>query len=298
MTPFDLKPGDAAELEIAGPAFRPVLDYIRARAKKPYWTKRTAELLKKPEDPKRWPVFWCCKCRRFEDGAHRVDVAMARGRSTIAVRAHSACYNPKALHEQIGALLRADPGIKLADIEWVEACHEKKWIHLEREIDYRAKRILDVGSQAGYICLAARAKGAASAIGIEKRSQLVGFSRQAARILTQEDGATFFCEDWFDTGHGYHRLFDVVHCLGVPHYFPAGRYGEAIGWLADAARERLALEMRLSPRTEDALTTKGSQTLPTKPWLARTLRGFNFEPEKTFPISGDFRELWIARRTK
>jgi hypothetical protein len=92
--------------------------------------------------------------------------------------------------------------------------------------------------------------------------------------------------------------FDIVHCLGVLHYFPAAFYRSAVEKLMAAAKQILILEMKLIPGPGIGLKTIGIQTLTTHEWLESILSVGGFEVKFKFPVVGDKRQLWICEKTK
>ena len=91
---------------------------------------------------------------------------------------------------------------------------ERRWRDLDRHVadDVAGRRVLDVGSGAGYDCFAFAARGAAQVAGCEWTAAI-----EQARLLEEVylSGTTFEPWTWEDLDPERHGTFDVVHCRGV-----------------------------------------------------------------------------------
>lgn len=293
-----IKPGDVTEIDIDSGVFSVMWEYINKRKNRAGWRSRIAELTTNFDNRKFVPLYYCCRHRRFEDGTHRLHVAKLRSDRTILVMGHEGCHERRlpilpTLLELIGKHPESGP----KDAAWLAACHGKKWVHLYRSVDYKGRTVLDIGSQSGYICFAAIKAGASLAVGIDVRESMVDLARKAAKIFEFNSSIYFETADWLAISPTFSKRYDIVHCLGTAHYFPASKYRDAIAALAEAAREILVLELRLAPGLGSKLTRRGKQTLPTHSWLRALLNGAGFSVERAFPIVGDKRQMWISRRT-
>jgi len=245
------------------------------------------------------PLYYCCIHGRLEDGLHRLQLAKNSGMKTIKVRGHAKChhFHPGPL-KVLSELIRDNKAGNKKDAAWLMACQTKKWVHLNGAINYQGATVLDVGSHCGYVCFRSILAGAKNALGIEKRADMANLARIAARKLRLESATTFRHGDWLLI-EPLDGRFDIVHCLGLLHYFPAQQYERAFKALARVAIRTLAVEMRLSTKPGVTIeTTARDQTLPSREWLSRVLEESEFGKPKIFPVDGAFRQLWISERIK
>jgi SAM-dependent methyltransferase len=291
---YDLRPGEVAEVPIDDKVFDFCWSYIHKQERFPFWHKSIWRIMENFSPLKFESMYFCLKCRRFEDGTHRLAVARMRGMKTILVKAFAGC------HQRI----KASPGMNIReapvasnkkDAAWTAACRDKKWIHLRGAVNYAGRKVLDVGSQSGYTCFESIKEGAASALGIEIRADMVRASNDAAATAGLSGRVKFQEGDWLTIEAP--GSFGVVHCMGLLHYFHPKDYGRAVAKLAVASADTLVLEMRLTAGAGNAIKQIGSQTLPTTEWLSEALAGLGFVVRKKFPVVGAIRELWICGRT-
>lgn len=292
-----LRDGATLDLSISDPVFDSIWKSIAKWQDRDDWRERIAFLRANYDPAKVQPIYYCLVHGRFEDGAHRLALAKERGAASFMIQAHARCHHFRpaildVLNDMIAERI-ADP--KQKDARWLAACQNKKWIHLDREVDYRGASVLDVGSHCGYTCFRSVFSGASHAAGIEIRPELVEIAEAAVPQLKVEKRASFMAGDWLDKSL-YVGRFDIVHCMGLLHYFPVAEYPKALARLAAASVETLVLEMRLSQCPGVRLAVSGIQTLPSAAWLEGRLTGHGFTVKKRFPVDEGRRGLWIAKR--
>ena len=90
----------------------------------------------------------------------------------------------------------------------------RRWRDLDRHLadDVAGRRVLDVGSGAGYDCFAFAARGAGEVLGCEWTHAI-----EQARFLegVYSSGVTFEHQGWEGLDPERHGTFEVVHCHGV-----------------------------------------------------------------------------------
>ena len=294
-----LNPGQVIEVEVDSPALAFLWAYINQRKDKPSWKARIAELIAGFDGGKFKPLYYCCVHRRLEDGTHRLHIAKMRGMSTVQVEAHARChhFNPN-LFTVLEMLVKANVKGDKKDLAWLTACRDKKWHHLAGAVDYSGASVLDIGSHCGFVCLGSVLAGATSAVGLELRADMAALATKAAAQLKVDHRVSFRQADWLAAGPLFQESFDIVHCLGLPHYFPANHFEVALNSMVAAARRLLILELRLDPGPGARLTRAGTQTLPTHGWLTQALAKKGFKVTKKFPVVGELRQLWISERVR
>lgn len=289
--------GAILDLLISDPAFDPIWKNIAKWQDRDDWRERMAYLRSNYDPEKVQPIYYCLAHGRFEDGAHRLALAKERGEALFSVQVHARCHHfrPTIFEVLSGMIAERISDPKQKDVRWLSACRDKKWIHLDREIDYRGASVLDVGSHCGYTCFRSVFAGAGHATGIEIRPELVSIATDAAPQLKVESRVNFTVGDWLE-GSKRPGRFDIVHCMGLLHYFPAAVYPDALARLAASSTRTLVLELRLSQGPGVRLAASGIQTLPSAAWLEGRLAGHGFTVKGRFPVDEGKRGLWIAAR--
>lgn len=291
------RPGETIDVPLDDPLFNNTRASIRQWRHRTDWNLRIAYLEANHDPALVEPMYYCASHSRIEDGTHRFWMAehareeKAR-RASFPVTIHVECHH----HHQtpFASLCAIVKGRK--DTLWLEACQAKKWPHLTEHVDYYGRSVLDVGSQSGLTCLNAIFHGAAAATGVEIRQQLVDIAKMAAEELSVRRKASFMRDDWLVIGSVVDK-FDIVHCMGLLHYFPVDVYLVALRNLANAAKKTLVLEMRLCESEGERLAiVTGGQTAPTRDSLRSLLYDYGFDVEHRISLNGGKRGLWIAER--
>jgi len=250
------------------------------------------------------PIFYCKRCRRLEDGAHRLMVCQLLGIEKIDVQVSEVCIKAHKKNEgylhQFEALLndaiKNGSGLRYKrEVDWVKACEQKKWNRFRNLINFNSVSVLDVGCQIGYTCFEAWRAGATYALGIDKRRGVIGIARKLKALLDITNRKIeFWVQPWEDLTNG--RDFDVVFCMGLIHYFKRDAYDQMLAKLACSCQRTLVLELRLRDGERCKLLECGEQTLPTAGYLKRALDDLGFNIKKTFVQRPNERGLWIAER--
>jgi 2-polyprenyl-3-methyl-5-hydroxy-6-metoxy-1,4-benzoquinol methylase len=291
---MDINGGEIKDVPLTDPVFDSVRESIKNKwVNKPYWKERIEELLITYDVEKYNPLYYCRIHGRIEDGAHRYTVAELRGDPTIKIQGVDYCkIKPVPVIREI-----VEKYGRLDDIKWLEACHNLKWAPIKKNVDFRGKFLLDIGSQSGFFCIAAAMAGASHAWGLEIREKMIMASRRAAAALEIKN-TLFINADWnaYPQREELAGKFDIVSAMGILHYFSIPDYLPALKAMAAASRETLIIEMRLFPSNECRLFQADVQSLPSPKWLIKNLLSFGFIVFKTFPIKGNKRQLWILKR--
>jgi SAM-dependent methyltransferase len=289
-------------------------DYYKRIKNKDIWKTRTDEISKNFNPDKLGEFFYCLKCRRLEDGAHRRIIAKEKGVMAIDVRTGNDCYKN---YVKNGRLIRGDSTfletyekimgeIKTEhrlDKKWLEVSAFDKWPFILQHVDFRDKSFLDVGCNVGYSCFRAWSLMASEVVGIDIRTDVLCVAASMNEKLKALNSKITFINIPLSQYHGGH---DIVMCMGLLHYFPItdyeknfpiANYEKMINSLIESCNETLIIELRLRQGDKNIkLTTgTGNQTLPTEGWLYRKLENNNFVIKAKYNRGKD-RELWIAKR--
>jgi len=254
--------------------------------------------------------FYCRKCRRIEDGAHRLVVAKKLGIKTADVRIGGSCYKN---YINAGRLIRRDstfmdtfeeaieknPTSNPSDKRWHNANAKDKWPLFSSLVDFRNKSFLDIGCNVGYSCIQAWSKMASVSHGIDIRKDVLKVANAVkAKLGIKNDNLLFILADWREFALKK-RMFDIVMCSGLLHYFDINEYKRLFNKLLDSCKIQLIIEMRLRPnRSDDKLTLSGIQTLPTDTWFINRLKDKGFIIKARFIRKPGSRELWVVNKKK
>lgn len=283
------------------------MEYIGKRAGLRWWREQIDKFKAEFDPNKLEPLFYCNKCQRLEDGAHRLVVAKEKGIDKLDVRIGKLCYKKCKANDLISGepaeflaffnkIMAKFPSIKPKDFDWLEACVMSKWSLFGNLIDFREKKVLDIGCHVGYSCIDAWCRGAKEVSGIDIRQELllVGMNIRE-KLGIPMCSIMFFVDDWID--YKLPESCDIVLCMGLLHYFPKDIYEKMLEKLCFACGETLILELRIIDNGRLELIDVKGQTLPTIKWLEKVLAKNGFVSNKRF-IRGKNRELWIARKEK
>ncbi len=179
------------------------------------------------------------------NGLHRAGIAAALGHRTIPAVIRGVDIELAHLLKMVRDLAYGSyKGSKTLYIsiehpvfdDWKILKDESRWLMMEKEFEWKGKKILDIGSYTGYFSHRAT-KMDAKVTGIEVDSLKVQVAKQLNVLLGLEVG--FFQTDMFDYLNGSRR-FDCVFFLEVLHWILI-RKGE------QKAREALELISTVAP---------------------------------------------------
>lgn len=183
-----------------------------------------------------------------------------------------------------------------------------KWGIISKLVDFKDKKVLDVGCSVGYICSQIAANGAKAVTGVDVRKDIIQSASGARMELgIGTTNLAFLPQDWrtYEPQTTEENEFDIVLCTGLLHYFHREDYGEVFAKLAYVCNDILVLEMKVKNDTDDkpriSETSKSGTTVPTLKWLKRTVLrcGFRVIWRKTgndWPSGGKGRELWVLQK--
>ena len=279
--------------------------HVWHRPRVPSWVEHTRQLANGHNGKKFPPIFYCKRCRRHEDGAHRLMASRLLGLSKIDVRIGGSCFEAHRRNEgylhQFEALLndtiRCDSEARYKrELDWVQVCERKKWFRFRGLVDFKDASVLDVGCQVGYSCFEAWRAGATHALGVDKRHGMVGVAQRLKAILDISDREIEFRTQSWEQLNIDGRQFDVVFCMGLLHYFKKPAYGLMLAKLAKHCKGALILEFRLRDGEKPELLECGDQTLPTAGYLRKALNELGFNVRNAFVQRPNERGLWLAER--
>ena len=253
-------------------------------------------------------LFYCRKCKRMEDGAHRLVIARERGIKTVDVRIGGSCYKryvkagrvirrDSTFRDTFEKAMKENPTSHKLDPRWLEASVRDKWPLFSGLVDFRGKSFLDVGCNVGYSCVEAWGRMARESVGIEVREDVLKVADAVkAKIGVKDCSLSFLNADWSEINTDDWK-FDIVMSMGLFHYFKMDEYERLFNKLLSVAKETVILELRLRPFRKDvALIKLGSQTLPTARWLLQHFKHGGFKVTNRFVRKQGSRELWIAEK--
>lgn len=279
--------------------------HVWHRPRQASWIEHTRRLTENFNGRKFPPIFYCKRCRRLEDGAHRLVASKLLGFSKIDVCINKGCIEAHKRNEgylhQFEALLNDMVGGSFdvryrRELDWVEGCERKKWMRFRELLDFNELSVLDVGCQLGYTCFEAWRAGAAYALGIDKRHKMIEIALRLKEILDiNNQEIEFQIQSWEESNLDGNQ-FDVVFCMGLLHYFKKSVYEQMLSKLAHYCKGTLILELRLRDGDQAKLLECGEQTLPTAGYLRRLLKDLGFDIKKTFVQRPNERGLWIMEK--
>ena len=278
------------------------MDYRRRHQNSRFWKDNVAKLTANFDMRKFGPLYYCLKCRRLEDGAHRLIVAENKGLDAVSVQIGDICYKRyrvikgmdilKVFH---GAMDEIPTGHKL-DRRWLEASANDKWPYFSDMVNFYDKSFLDVGCHVGYSCIEAWRRGAKRVLGVDIRGDVLMVAERVKAGLNIDNAVQFKRQTWRPES-SEKQNFDVVMIMGLLHYFPKDQYAAILKGLCDICNDTLILELRVMGSNWARLETIGKQTLPTTTWLQGQLHRAKFLPHKRF-IREKRRQLWVCERSK
>lgn len=288
----ELKNGDIVEgVPIEHEIFQEYEQYIEPRRNKAKWLARIEEMKEAHpfEDQK---GYYCLNCDRLEDGSHRYDLFKNYLNLTeMDIEIGDICYKGLKGNLEYMIFKRAiKHEIGKKDLDWLEACEKSKLNHLI-DIDYKDKKILDVGCQLGLTVLTALKMGAKKAIGVEMRSGILGIAKEIKKLLGLTNQSLELKNIDF-LNYKTTQKFDIVFCMGMIHYFGIEDYEKVFDKLVKLTRGLLILELRV---TDGAGLIQKKQILATNQWLYGKAKELKLKVIKS--ITRDFeRELWIFEK--
>jgi SAM-dependent methyltransferase len=275
------------------------------------WKANVKRILNNFDPFKFGEFFYCRKCRRIEDGAHRLVIAKELGVKIADVRTGGSCYKnyvkagrlirrDSTFMDTFEKAMKANPTFHPLDKRWLEANAKDKWPLFSGLVDFRNKSFLDVGCNVGYSCIMAWSKMASSCLGVDIRPDVLKIGEKiASKLKAKDNQIQFYLMDWKKYNTDKSIKFDIVMCSGMLHYFEADEYERLFNKLLDSCKHQLIIEMRLRPnRSDDRLIISGIQTLPTDTWFINRLRNKGFIVKARFVRKPGSRELWVANKRK
>jgi len=286
------------------------IEYYEKNKNKESWKKSTQAIIDNFDIILFDDFFYCSKCRRLEDGAHRRIIALDKGRKKVNVMVGSDCYKN---YVKDGRLIRSDstfidtilktmkdnPTEHRLDRKWLMASAGDKWSVFSGKIDFRGKSVLDVGCNVGYSCFRAWGRMVANVTGIDIREDILKIPKIIKKkLILTNDRMQFLKKDW--NKYKVNRKYDIVISMGLLHYFSMTEYEAAFDKLMDSCKETLVIEMRLRTGNHNSELTAGSgnQTLPTEGWLSKKLETNNFKVITKYDREPGLRSLWVARKVE
>lgn len=185
-----------------------------------------------------------------------------------------------------------------------------KWGQFAKHINFKGKRVHDVGCHVGLTAMRASSKGAEFAWGTDKRKDIVDFNNAISiRFLPVKKGLLKinFIQRTLDNVTDIEA--DIVLCLGVIHKFPDGEYQLAVKHLCDAAKETLVVETCFDYSAKKPLNVRKHpdpkspwpyHSRVSKPYLRTLLSNNGFKVVREIPsvaYAHHQRETWIAERS-
>lgn len=288
---------------------RDAMEYFTKHRDNKAWKITTTRLEKEFDPVKFGEFFYCLKCKRMEDGAHRRVIAFMKAMKTVNVRIGGDCYknyvkagrlirSDSTFIDTLTKLIRANPDRHRNDEKWLLASASDKWPFISKHVDFRGKSFLDVGCNVGYSVFRAWSLMADKVEGADIRDDVLDIGVKARQVLgasqTRRSGIFF-------SGRGAinrSSKFDIVMSMGMLHYMDISNYEKALDQLSGISNPKtLILELRLKKgRNDIALTTgSGGQTLPTEGWLQQKFESNGFKEIHKYNRAKD-RALWIGKR--
>jgi len=281
--------------------------YFKRYDGKEEWESSLAKLESEFDPIKFGEIFYCLKCERMEDGAHRRALAIRKGITHVSVRTGSDCYKN---YVKTGRLIRGDstfintftdmmreiPTEHRLDGRWLLASAGDKWPFISNNVDFKGKSFLDAGCNVGYSCVMAWSKMATECTGIDIRSDVlcVGASVKN-KLKAPDDKITFYNYSFLN----HLKKYDIVMSMGLLHYFNIAEYEKALNKLISLCKETLIIEIRFRRNLDVAkLAVSGIQTLPTELWIKNKLHDTGFLVTGCFYRDSGKRAIFIAKRIK
>ena len=158
---------------LSHPVFSQVHAYTFSRRNRPRWQAQLNEMVKYFEIELFDPIYYCIENSRIEDGAHRYLVAKKKGIKSLDLKIYQEPRKKRIRIEEAITRQLKEEHFKNKDFQWLYSCKNKKWIHIARKIDFRKKRVLDVGCNTGYSILRSIQEGAIKGYGIDTRPDVI-----------------------------------------------------------------------------------------------------------------------------
>ncbi len=289
------------------------------------WWEHTAELVREYDFKLFEPIRYCLLCDWIEDGGHRIAAAIKIKRKTIKVEVRDKCIsNLTWIHSERGDWEPPwmQDGYRPTDIPLgdyqvaLENCNQKKggqqddgilihsalkWETLSSIIDFKDRKVLDIGCHVGHTAINTVGAGATYCIGFDIRDDLI----KAALYVSSTHGvhrAMFFIGS-FGQMPSVPQVYDITMCLGVLHKFQPDQYRANLKVLCNLAKESIIIEMLVDnsvggiPRVIVEGGDWPYRTIVPSVWLNAILKDNGFEvvkrvQSKKYPE----RAMWRADR--
>jgi cyclopropane fatty-acyl-phospholipid synthase-like methyltransferase len=181
----------------------------------------------------------------------------------------------------------------------------QKWGIIETHVNFKGKRVLDIGCSEGYGTIEALELGAEYAVGLDNVQWLVDVAQKAKKRLGYTDDQLVF--DLLDIEQipweavkALYGDFDIVLGLGLIHHFKIHDYVRNLRKLCKLADDIMVLEFWIDVGvTSDGIREehrKWTNVIPTEVFMKRALKGFDFRVVKRGVINYRRREVWICQR--
>ena len=181
----------------------------------------------------------------------------------------------------------------------------QKWDFIERHVNFKDKRVLDVGCSEGYGAIETLELGAKSAVGIDNVGWLVQVARKAKEQLGFTDNQLQFDlvnieKTPWEGVKALYGDFDIVLALGLIHHFKIDEYARKLKNICTLADDLLVLEMWVDVGKQSNSIREEQRSwvnvITTEGWLRGALKKFGFRVVTRGVINIGRRELWICQR--
>lgn len=288
---------------------RDAIDYYEKHKNDKAWKARNKGILDNFNPVMFGEFFYCTKCQRMEDGAHRWAIAKEKGITHVDVRIGGDCYKnyikagrflrgDSTFIETLSKLIDENPKRHKLDKKWLMASASDKWPFILRHVDFRGKSFLDIGCNVGYSVFRAWSLMADYITGIDIRADV----KKVATSMKMKLGIKYpnFQLLNLNTDQFFKDelpCFNIVMSMGMVHYLAKKNYEHVFTQMMGMCEETLIIELRLRKGRKDITLTTGSggQTLPTEGWLRNKLENNGFKKFHIYSRAKD-RALWICKR--
>jgi len=282
--------------------------YAVAKTMPEAWWDITAELIQE-YDPKLFePIRYCLLCNWIEDGGHRIAAAIKLKRKTIKVEVRDKCISPRTwIHSERGdwdppwvqdspveftisdddyrkALFFSNVKIGGQKDEGILEHTFLKWMTLKNMVDFKGKKVMDMGCHVGPVAIGAVLCGAKWAIGFDVREDLIK-AADVVKAKHKVNRAMFFVGS-FNQMPKVPQIYDITMCLGVLHKFQPDQYKANLKVLCNLAKESVIIDVLVDDSVGDSphVIREGGdwpyRTIVSSKWLKAVLGNFGFRVVK------------------